>query len=179
MTNDETNNAEAQAKAQVRSICEMVAALECDFERLDELREERDAWREENPGRYLEPNDPRDLGRWALACPDEAEELAELESAAGDCADRDEAETRIQEDPLSVEVRSDWCAPGESMEAGEFRILLCTGGPHVELVGDLDRGEPSRVRVLYKDWGESGEYYPDSEERAALETYCAQFHFGE
>lgn len=115
----------------------------------------------------------------ALADSDETEEFDELESAAGDCTSEDEARERIQNDPLSVEVRSGWASSAADFEAEEFRILLCTGGPHVELVGDLDLGTPSRVRVLYRDWGTSGEYFPDADERAALETYCEQFYFGE
>lgn len=113
-----------------------------------------------------------------LSDPDEQKELTELEEAAGDCESEDDARQRIEEDALSVEIRSDWCAPGEEMTAGEFRILLCTGGPHVELVGDLDDNlQPSRVRVIYKDWGESGELFDF--DRDAVLRYCSVFYFGE
>ena len=40
-TRDESH-AEAQARAQCESIVEMVAALECDYDRLQELRDARD-----------------------------------------------------------------------------------------------------------------------------------------
>jgi len=50
--------------------------------RAEELRAQRSAWLEENPGRYLEPNDPRNAGRWSMAFPDEADELSELEQEA-------------------------------------------------------------------------------------------------
>lgn len=132
-------NAYKQAVSQVESICEMVAALECDYDRLDELTQ-----------------------------------------AAGDYSDADEAREAIQEDPLSVEVRSAWASVGDSLTPEEFRVVLCTGGPHVELVGDLDENnEPSRVRVLYRDWGDSGEYYPSASEREALMTYLSCLYFGE
>ncbi|MDR6858912.1 hypothetical protein J2W96_005244 [Variovorax guangxiensis] len=37
----------------------------------------------------------------------------------------------------------------------EFEILLCTGGPTVRIVGDLDHhGEPDRARIEYQDWFE-------------------------
>jgi predicted nuclease with TOPRIM domain len=42
-----SDTARDQALAQVASICRMVAALECDFERLEELREERETLAEE------------------------------------------------------------------------------------------------------------------------------------
>lgn len=237
------DHARDQAAAQVESIVEMVAALECDYDRLAELRDKSKnghyvaGWN--MPG-YMPDNEPAvfddddsarayiaesmrnhaeqasddaasqeeahflegaaadceqgsgDYGHtvagyhyWVtresgLSDPDEAEELAELESAAGDCEDEDDARQRINEDPLSIEVRSDWHAPGESAEDAEFCILLCTGGPAVRIIGDLDRGVPSRPRVQYQDWGTPWtEYFPSSDERAAIETYCAQFFYGE
>lgn len=125
------------------------------------------------------PGDGSDYGFWMSE--EDASELAQLEEDAGDSTSGDEAREAIEQDALSVEVRTGWMTPGngEELVPEEFRIVLCTGGPHVELLGGLDRGSPSRIRVIYKDWGTSGEYFPDSEEREALETYCAQFYFGE
>jgi len=42
--------------------------------------------------------------------------------------DEDEARWAIDEDPLSIEVRSDWEIPGGRLSASEYRICLCTGG---------------------------------------------------
>jgi hypothetical protein len=156
MTTKNDDNARNQAIAQVKSIVEMVAALNCDYDRLEELRdqEERDA--------------------------DESEELAALEAAAGECSDQDEARERIQEDALSVEVRSGWQSLGEPLEATEFCILLCTGGPAVRIVGELSQGEPSRAWIEYQDW-----FIPWTElvaapiERDTLLAYCQCFYFGE
>ena len=125
------NHAEEQAAAQYSSIVDMLAAVECDYDRLEELRD----------------TDPEDL------TDEDREELAELEAAAGDCTDEDDACQRISEDPLSVEVRSDWASPGEELTPEEFQILLCTGGPAVRIVGELDRGEPCRAWLEYRDWG--------------------------
>lgn len=102
--------------------------------------------------------------------PADAEELEELEAAAGDCTDADDAQQRIYEDPLSVEFRSGWITQGEEMTPEEFRIVLCTGGPHVELVGDVDG---SRIRVLYRDWDESGELFDF--DRNAVTEYVGYF----
>jgi len=169
----ETDHAKDQAMAQCASIREMVAALECDYDRLDELRNDRDC--------YVQTVDaPPDLDtpeQWAIDCPDDAAELAELEASAGDCKDRDEAEQHIHEDALSVEIRSSWTSLGEKLEADEFRIVLCTGGPHVYLVGELNQGEPDRVRVRYEDWGESGELFEFDHDTVL--KYCQQFYFGE
>jgi hypothetical protein len=167
-----SDTARDQAIAQCQSIVGMVAALTADYARRDELRDERDAF---------EVSDEYDTAEtraaWALANPDDAAELQALDDVCGECNDADEARQRIQEDALSVEVRSGWASPGEKMESEEFRIVLCTGGPHVEIVGDLDRSEPSRPRVIFKDWGDSGELF-DFDHDAVL-AYCGCFYFGE
>lgn len=176
------NRAEDQARAQVESIVSMVAALECDYDRLEELRDdfanfEGDEKHAATLGKSEWPSDvTTHVGEDLIYAYDVGRELAELEAAAGDCTDEDDARQRISEDPLSVEVRSDWCSPGEEMTAGEFRIVLCTGGPHVEVQGDLSDGEPSRPRILYRDWGTAGELYEfDSD---AVLTYCREFFAG-
>lgn len=117
----------------IKSIVEMVAALNCDYDRLEELRDtSEDELTEE-----------------------EKAELAELEAEAGECGNADEARERIQEDALEVQVRSDWHSPGEeAAPATEFMILLCTGGPAVRIMGELDEhGEPDRAWLQVQDWG--------------------------
>lgn len=66
----------------------------------------------------------------------------------------EDAEQAIHEDALSVEVRSDWHAPGEQALGGngEYCILLCTGGPAVRVVGELTCGEPETARMEVQDW---------------------------
>ena len=130
----------------------MIRAIECDFDRLEEKRKEkRDC---EDDGLVFE---------WSGG-------LADLEERAGEYADQDEARDAIHATPLSVEVRSGWRSVGEDAgEPEEFRIVLCTGGPHIELT-DVIGGT---VRVVFRDWGESGEYYPDADERCALEQFVS------
>ena len=85
---------------------------------------------------------------------DEADELAELEDAAGECSSEDDAVERIDQDPLEICVRSGWHQIGEDMVPEEFLILLCTGGPAVRIRGELDQyGSPCRVWIEYQDWG--------------------------
>lgn len=152
----ETNHAMEQAKAKMQGIAEMVAALECDYARLEVLK---DAW--------------QDLV-------DSGEELAELSTAAGDCENYEEAYDRIQEDPLSVEVRSGWHAPGGDASPEEFMILLCTGGPAVRVIGYLDQhGQPWEARIEYQDWFTPWVELRDGVDETALLTYCQQFYFGE
>ena len=109
---------------------------------------------------------------------DDVEELAELESDAGDANDEDEAREILDSDPLSVEVRSAWVTPGEEMTAGEFRIVLCTGGPAVQIRGELDHcGEPSRAWLEYQDWGTPWTQYHDTYQ-ATLLAYASHFLSG-
>lgn len=159
------------------SIREMVAALNCDYDRLEELRESRAALEVEETGN---PDaDARTLAElqaeWDA---DNAEELKELEAEAGECTDADEARQRIEDDALSVEVRSDWVSVGSKMEAEEFCILLTTGGPAVRIVGDLERGGPSSATLEVQDWGKPWTEHYISDD-AALLDYCRCFYFGD
>jgi hypothetical protein len=94
---------------------------------------------------------------------------------------REEAEQTIQEDPLSVRVRSGWHNPGEKASNEEFEILLCTGGPAVRIIGELsEHNEPERAKIEFQDWFTSWMDYPlDSEEEEDVLTYCRSFYFGE
>lgn len=187
MTRDNEKDAALQTIGDSSGAClaEMVAALECDYDRLEELREMRSDWLSENPGNYLDPDDPRAKAgaHWALAFPDESEELAELSDAAGDCESREDAEQRIQEDPLSIEVRDGWYSPGskeQMYDPEEFCILLGTGGPAVRIIGGIDENCPSRPRLQVQDWGTPWtDYRGDKISRDDLLTYCQQFYFGE
>jgi hypothetical protein len=148
------------------SIVEMVAALECDYDRLEELRDERDA-HDDGPA------------AWAAENPDESEELTALESAAGECSDTDEARQRIEEDALSVEVRSGWHSPGDDAPAEEFCILLATGGPAVRIRGELNEyREPCRAWLEVQDWYKPWTQYHGIEQDALL-AYAQCFYFGE
>lgn len=151
------DHAQEQARAQYESICAMLEAVDCDYKRLEELQD-------------LEEGKHLDRG--------ELDELAELMEQAGDCESEESARERISEDPLSVEVRSDWASPGEELTAAEFCILLCTGGPAVRIRGELDRGEPVRAWLEYQDWGTPWTQYfaADSE---VLCRYSSFFFFGE
>jgi hypothetical protein len=67
----------------------------------------------------------------------------------------EEVRERIYEDALSVEVRSDWYVPGDRSrhDVAEYRILLCTGGPAVQIIGELnEHGEPETARLQVRDW---------------------------
>ena len=170
------NHAEKQARAQAESIAAMVAALECDYVRLDELRDMRAEWVYE----YCAATGAETTAAqktWGAEFTEDATELEELETAAGDCTSEDDARERITDDALSVEVRSGWANSCAEFEPEEFRIVLCTGGPHVEIVGDLDRGEPSCPRILYRGCGTAGELFDF--DRAAVLTYCRVFYFGD
>lgn len=183
MTNRTEDRAEEQAAAQYSSIVDMLAAVECDYDRLQELRDEREELTREYQrlasNEYATDEERKEAGdaltQWET---DNAEELVELEDAAGDCEDEEDARQRIQEDPLSVEVRSDWASPGEELTAGEFQILLCTGGPAVRIMGELNRGEPCRAWLEYQDWGTPWTQYFGARSETLCQ-YARHFFFGE
>ena len=173
---DKNESAREQARAQLSSIKEMVAAYLCDYDRLEELKEEKaDLVERADEG---EEGAAEALTAWYA---EHADELAELMEAAGDCADQEEARQRIEEDALSVQVRSDWHSPGEDAEDSEFEILLCTGGPAVKIWGELNQyKEPDRALIYFQDWFTSWEeLILNREDAAAVLEYCRCFYFGE
>ena len=179
MTETRDERSEQQARAQLESVRDMVAALACDYDRLAELREQRDDWNtQDDDDRSNGPS----RGTWEDQNPDDAEELADLEAAAGDCESQEQARERIEEDPLSVQVRSDWHSPGEEPTdaGGEYEILLCTGGPACRIIGELDEScEPHTARIEHQDWFTPWtEHVTDSDGQAALLAYARCFYFG-
>lgn len=156
----ENNRAEEQAELQVKAIKQMVAALNVDYDRLEELRH---------------------LDEDRAASEEEDQELRELEEAAGDCADREQVERRIHEDALSIEVCSGWYSPGGDSEPEEYRILLCVGGPSCQIVGTLDEhNEPETAEIQYQGRFTQWSTLPiESEDEEALLEYARQFYFGE
>ena len=97
--------------------------------------------------------------------------------------DEDEARQRIEEDALSVEVRSDWHTPGSSDEdrkPAQFCILLCTGGPACRIMGELDENlEPHRAWLEHQDWGTPWTQYYEPGIQETLLAYARVFYFGE
>jgi len=77
---------------------------------------------------------------------------------AGSESDQETALQTIQEDPLSIEVRSGWTPINELRESlvpAEYNIVLCTGGPAVRIIGELheEGGVPCSAVLEYQDWG--------------------------
>jgi len=95
----------------------------------------------------------------------------------------DQVVDRINEYPLSVEVRSDWYTPGAGQQANqpaEYRILLTTGGPALQIVGELDEyGLPTTAKLEYQDWGTPWTpYQTTTQEDQTLIDFAQQFYFG-
>jgi hypothetical protein len=104
-----------------------------------------------------------------------------VEALENDDETREEAEQAIHEDALSVEVRGGWRIPGSPSEDDEYSILLCTGGPAVRIVGELDEHkQPTSARLECQDW-----FTPWTPigltfaEEDILRRYAGCFYFGE
>lgn len=119
-----------------------------------------------------------------------AEMVADLDAVDADGEPdedaREKARMVIDEDPLSVQVRSDWHAPGSAEDDSkplDFQILLSWGGPATRIIGELDEhGEPTRARLEAQDWGTPWTEYRGAwgdGGRATLLAYASCFFFGE
>ncbi|MFH1031074.1 MAG: hypothetical protein V1767_00685 [Chloroflexota bacterium] len=91
--------------------------------------------------------------------------------------DEDQIRESINEDPLSIEFRGGWHTPGEITGDEEYKILLCTGGPAVQITGDLDNGQAHNARLEYQDWFTPWTDYFEfkNDERDLLLQYAQQF----
>ena len=104
------------------------------------------------------------------------EMLKAVENATGD--EREAAEQAIYDDPLEVSVRcASWSSQYDNLEPDEYRILLCTGGPAVQLEGELDdRNQPYNVQLQHQDWFEPWETLSiDDKDTETLLTYARHF----
>jgi hypothetical protein len=90
----------------------------------------------------------------------------------------DAARDEIQDSALSVEVRSGWYSLSDKPEPEEYRILLTTGGPGLQIRGRLDGDQTPRLQ--WQDW-----FVPwtdlelTDDEQSAVAEFTAQFYFGE
>ena len=91
----------------------------------------------------------------------------------------------VQQDPLSVEVRSGWYGVMGGSSSGqkpaEYCILLGTGGPASRIIGDLDEyGQAENARFEYQDWGKPWtEARVTAEQEKTMLEYAGHFYFGE
>src|SRR5690606_22339259 len=83
----------------------------------------------------------------------------------------------IAEYPLETRVLTD----NDGVPAGEYEILLATGGPAVRIVGRLNElGEPVTADLQCRDWFAPWDSVEVSgEEAAALLAFAGQFWFEE
>ena len=76
------------------------------------------------------------------------------ETVENSSQEEDDLQQEIQEYPLSLEFRSDWHSAGEEPEVGGYKLLICTGGPAVQITGRCDQwGCASTANLEHQDWG--------------------------
>lgn len=128
----------------------------------------------------------REAGAASLASIREMVKAYEEAETAEDEEKIEEARRTIEEDPLSVQIRSGWMNPGDfpdKAEANEFEILLCTGGPAVRIVGRVGmHGEVDSdgyIALQHQDWFLPWVDAPLGEDGAeVLRRYASFFYYG-
>jgi hypothetical protein len=118
-----------------------------------------------------------------VTCLDHARECDNTACGADCPHDEDEAREAITADALDVQVRGEWHTPGALDGAApyEYKIMLCWGGPAVQIMGTLDNfNQPDSARLQYQDWFTEWMDYPLTKtEEETLLTYAQQFYFDE
>lgn len=63
----------------------------------------------------------------------------------------------------------------------EYRVLLCTGGPAVQITGTLNEHHMAdEIRLQYQDWFQPWrDYFLTQEDKEAIADYLSCFYFGE
>jgi hypothetical protein len=92
----------------------------------------------------------------------------------------DEAQQAILEDALEVSVSAPgWHSLGDVVPT-HYRILLCFGGPAVQVTGELGAAmEPSDANIEYQNWFTPWTRLPLGDDaQAAVLQYAQQFYFG-
>lgn len=165
------SDSENQARAQYESIKRAIAALDVDYDRLAELPrlidEAGEAHKEACRVPQAVPNADVETFQALQALVSEYDELRELAEANNGegypFKNQDDAYDGLFAMPLACEVRSGWMqvSCGQDFEPEEFRILLCTGGPAVQIRGTF--GTPVTVLqkhtpiqeawIEHQDWG--------------------------
>ena len=116
-----------------------------------------------------------------VACLEHAESCTDTACGADCPHDVDTAREAIMEDALSVDVRTDWHGVGavEACKPTHYKILLCWGGPAVQILGTLDdSNQPGSARLQYQDWFTEWMDYPLTQgEEETLVKYAQQFYF--
>jgi len=154
---DKIDHARENAAGWAETIAEHVKCMECDRDRLDELREELGVMDAELPNAE---NADTPEGIAAIEAHHEwtrenGEELAELIAASkinGEELDEEEARDLAIESALSVRIFGERI--DGKWEADRFEILLTWGGPALRIVGELDKHMQARsAQIEYRDWG--------------------------
>lgn len=172
------SESEQQARAQMESIIEMVAGLD----RETAAQAYAAGLSEERARQLLTERGWEDTGEMSV---DELHELIAEHTADGTIDpddfefDEDEARQAIEDDALEILMRSDWKSYQDDWEAGEYMILLSTGGPACRIVGELRNGQPHTARLEHQDWFTPWTELIDGVDHQALLTYARVFYYGE
>lgn len=86
--------------------------------------------------------------------------------------DEEKARQAIEEDALEVATGQDFNG------TRTYMILLCTGGPAVRIIGELDEFDnPDTAIMQYQDWGTPWTEFRPAEQSTLL-SYAQNFYFG-
>jgi hypothetical protein len=108
------------------------------------------------------------------------DEIQRMSDLLDSDADNDDLQEELWGLAISQEVRSGWRTLGQDLEADMYRLVLCTGGPHVEIVGSLGaHGDPDSAVLYCQDWYTAKEEVTLSEPEQELLLWFAQsFYWG-
>lgn len=117
----------------------------------------------------------KEMSRSAEQAQAQLDEIQRLSDLLDSDPDNDDLQEELRCLALSQEVRTPWQCVSQDLEPTEYRIVLCTGGPHVEIRGDLDSaGDPETATMWHCDWGQEPAVVSTTDPEDELMLWFAQ-----
>ena len=121
---------------------------------------------------HIDKSRAKAQARWQLNA------ICQLVAAFRAAPEKSDAIENIHQHALSRNVRG-FAVPGYPLEATEYEIQPCWGGPAVRIVGELLGRQPNTARLEYQDWFTPWHELPTSEtQQETMLEYARCFYFG-
>lgn len=87
----------------------------------------------------------------------------------------DQAISELLEMPLEIKYRSGWSNDPERLQVAQMAIVLTIGGPHIELIAQIDSGHVIDAEFRGSWWSEWFYLVPEGVKPNRFDQVCSDF----